>query len=93
MIAKVDLHLRYSPTTEKTTILIMSGEEPEVLKNYRCHVCGRIIFSYYGNVKMALPGEPPQSLRPKMVECQSRIEQVVNGVRSWGKCKAKYWVT
>ena len=84
--------IRYSTDKEVTTVLL-SSEQSEVLKFYRCHVCGRIVFSYYGNVRMALPGEPLKKMRPKLVECQSKIEEATERYTRNTTCKARYWVT
>ena len=81
------------PLPLDTTLVQLPDNDLDVHKNYRCHVCGRIVFGYYGNVRMCLPGKPPEAIKPRLIECQSRIDEIIENRRFSKKCKARYWVT
>ena len=84
---------------------ILSGEQPKIsvwldddkkreksLKQFHCLVCGKVIFEYYSNVRMIIPGEPEFIKSPKVIQCHGTITINKNGQFISTRCKSKYWV-
>jgi len=64
----------------------------KILKQFRCCVCGRIVFEYYGSVRMILPSGHTIS-KPKVVQCKGRISGN-NRCGQWENvaCNIKYYI-
>ena len=84
---------------------ILSGEQPRIsvwldndkkqertLKQFHCLVCGKVVFEYYNNVRMIIPGEPDFIKSPKVIQCHGTISVQKNGQFITTRCKSKYWV-
>ena len=83
----------------------LSGEQPRIsvwldnekrqekaLKPFHCLVCGKVVFEYYNDVRMIVPGEPEFVKSPKVIQCHGKLSLNKNGEWITTNCKAKYWV-
>lgn len=87
------------------TPMAISGEQPKIsvwldnnrsteLKRFHCTVCGKVVFEYYNDTKIILPGEmtPSQGKSPIVIQCHGAIQVYKNGYPITTHCKAKYWI-
>ena len=56
---------------------VLDQAADDILKDFRCNSCGKIVFQYYGQTKLILPGQIDiQWLeivgRPKLIQCKNR---------------------
>ena len=88
---------------------IITGENPLVyvglderkqnekyLKQFRCSICGKVVFEYYTNVNMIVPGEPPDNGREKIlvIQCHGTITtHTDNGMLITSRCKSRYYIS
>jgi hypothetical protein len=77
---------------EITVWLDERKENEKILKQFRCCVCGKVVFEYYGKLKMILPGGHSVS-EPKVIQCKGRI----SGNNQFGQwentsCNTKYYI-
>lgn len=86
------------------TPMVLSGEQPKIsvwldnnksdeLKKFHCPVCGKVVFEYYNDVKIILPGEMGEVKKsPIVIQCHGSITVYKNGFPITTHCKAKYWI-
>ena len=80
-------------TGSKPSITVfLDDSSPTVLKALKCSVCGKTVFEYYSTVDMIVPGEPPSSTTPLVVQCNGVINVLKNGEYINTRCKTKYYV-
>lgn len=69
-----------------------------ILKDFKCNCCGRIVFQYYGGIQMLIPGELAVDWidvvgRPKPIQCKNkRMVRTGDGRDVEVKCKTMYFV-
>lgn len=82
-------------TGEKAKISVWlddSEKDKKSLKAFHCLVCGHVVFEYYNNVRLIVPGEQAEGKSPKVVQCQGTITVFKGGERITTRCKTKYWI-
>ena len=55
-------------------------------------VCGKTVLEYYTTVDMIVPGEPPETAAPLVVQCNGVINVAKDGQYINTRCKTKYYV-
>lgn len=77
---------------------ILDQQADKILKDFRCNACGRIIFQYYGSIKLIMPGGVELDWidivgRPKPIQCKNqRLVTLPGGKEVKTKCKTVYYV-
>lgn len=75
---------------QKVTVWLQEGSS-DILKVFRCMVCGHVVFEYYDNVKMVVTGEAGYIKSPTVHQCKGRVRVVsINGDQYGATCKTKY---
>lgn len=87
------------------TPMAISGEQPKIsvwldnnrsneLKKFHCPVCGKVVFEYYNDARIIMPGEmqPTQGKSPIVVQCHGAITVYKSGFPITTRCKAKFWI-
>ena len=84
--------------------LWLDDSNDNILKAFRCSICGRIVFEYYSSVRMIIPGLCKKNA-PQIVQCNGIIYLDYRGmivstqeakesperfIRT--RCKTKYWI-
>lgn len=82
--------------TSKITVLLDTAKD-DILKDFRCTCCGRVVFQYYGNVNLMLPGGTTVEWidivgRPKPIQCKNKRRIMVDGREVETRCKTIYYV-
>jgi len=84
--------------------MAISGEQPKIsiwldnnrsneLKKFHCPVCGKVVFEYYNDAKIIMPGEDKTIMKsPIVIQCHGAIQVYKNGYPITTRCKAKYWI-
>ena len=61
------------------------------LKQFRCINCGKVVFEYYSNVKLIVPGQNSIAA-PQVIECHGKKECYGDDGRTYENCNFKYWI-
>ena len=83
--------------------MALSGQQPKVrvwldnqntneLKKFHCSVCGKVVFEYYSDIRILMPGggEVKVTRAPIVIQCHGVITVVKDGTMISTRCKAKY---
>ncbi len=80
-------------TGEKPQVTIfLDDSSPKVKKALKCIICGKTVLEYFTTVNMIIPGEPPDSKTPLVVQCNGVLNLWKNGEYINTRCKTKYYV-
>lgn len=71
----------------------LDNEKSDELKKFRCTTCGKIVFEYYSDLKIIIPGEMEEAKKsPIVVQCHGSMEEWKGGTQVKTHCTAKYWI-
>ncbi len=62
------------------------------LKQFHCTVCGHIVFEYYNNTRLIVPGSQSESKSPVIVQCNGIITTWEQNRKINTRCKTKYTI-
>ena len=65
------------------------------LKKFHCSVCGKVLFEYYTNVRLIIPGKSvnDDELKPPTVlECNGMVDYRYEGDTKARRCKTRYHI-
>ncbi len=80
-------------TGDKPKITIfLDDSSPKVKKALKCIICGKTVLEYYSSVDMIVPGEPPDTSTPLIVQCNGVLNVEKAGQFINTRCKTKYYV-
>lgn len=84
--------------------MAQTGEQPKIsvwldnnrsteLKKFHCPVCGKVVFEYYNDAKIIMPGEMEAvGHSPIVIQCHGQVSIYQNGYPVSARCKAKFWI-
>lgn len=78
-------------------VTFLDTEADKILKDFRCPCCGRIVFQYYGGIKLMMPGEVAVPWidivgAPKPIQCKNKRRIDIDGREVIVKCKTVFYV-
>lgn len=56
----------------------LDDSSPDILKQFRCVVCGKVVFEYYNNVNIIVPGDNGKQKGSIVIQCSGRIPLTKN---------------
>lgn len=72
--------------------IFLDDSSPSVLKAIKCLVCGKTFMEYYTSINMVVPGEPPDTTAPHIVQCNGVLNVFKDGREINTRCKTKYYI-
>jgi hypothetical protein len=72
----------------------LDNEKGSELKKFHCPVCGKVVFEYYNDVKILMPGELGDVKKsPIVVQCHGKTPmKTADGMEIFVRCKARYFI-
>ena len=86
------------------TPMAISGEQPQIsvwldnnrseeLKKFHCSVCGKVVFEYFNDMRIIMPGEMKNvGHSPIVIQCHGSITIYKDNYPITTRCKAKYFI-
>ena len=73
--------------------LVRSDKFDDILKDYRCVVCGGVLFQSYSSITSIIPGFPDKDIHDEhtgVFQCKNYHKVYNNGRQFNTRCRAKY---
>lgn len=73
----------------------LDNASENALKQFRCTVCGKVVFEYYSDIKIIMAGEHNGVTKkaPLVIQCHGAITVMKDGQPITSRCKVKYQVS
>lgn len=81
---------------EKPKISVfLSNSNPQQKKEFRCTVCGHIVFKYYDDLRIVIAGEEDGGFKnaPLEIQCNGAVTVNKDGRTVTTTCKALYYIS
>ena len=71
----------------------LDNNRSDELKKFHCPICGKVVFEYYNDVKILMPGDMQgYGKSPIVIQCHGAITIIKNGYPITAHCKSKFFV-
>lgn len=79
-------------------LVILDNRKEDMLKQFRCPMCGKVLFEYYTNLKIIMSGGlngeeiKKRCKSPIVIQCKGAMRSNEDGQNINTVCKARFWV-
>ena len=93
------MDLPFYKTGENPEILvILDNRKGNTLKQFRCPICGKVVFEYYNNLRVIMSGGLDSDdvvgrcKSPLVIQCKGFVKIKDRGKGKFAACRARFYV-
>ncbi|OGY28150.1 MAG: hypothetical protein A2Z42_03000 [Candidatus Woykebacteria bacterium RBG_19FT_COMBO_43_10] len=78
--------------TKPAITVWLDDDSEQVVKKFRCCVCGAVVFEYYDSVRMMVVGEVGYLHAPTIIMCKGKVDIETQEGMVTKTCKTLYYI-